>query len=38
MIYDLSDLSQRRKVMGVVALAIFLLCFMLAPIETAGGL
>lgn len=36
-IYDLSDLGRARKRLGVVALAVFLLCFMLAPIETSGG-
>jgi membrane-associated protease RseP (regulator of RpoE activity) len=38
MIYDITELDRRRKALGLVALAIFLLCFMLAPIETAGGL
>ena len=37
MIYDTTEPDRRRKVLGLVALAIFLLCFMLAPIETAGG-
>jgi membrane-associated protease RseP (regulator of RpoE activity) len=34
LIYDATELDHRRKVLGVAALAIFLLCFMLAPIET----
>jgi len=38
MIYDMTEPDRRRKVLGLAALAIFLLCFMLAPIETAGGL
>jgi membrane-associated protease RseP (regulator of RpoE activity) len=38
MIYDMTEPDRRRRVLGVVALAIFLLCFMLAPIETAGGM
>ncbi len=38
MIYDMTEPDRRRKILGLVALAIFLLCFMLAPIETAGGL
>ena len=37
MIYDTTEPDRRRKVLGLAALAIFLLCFMLAPIETAGG-
>jgi len=35
-IYDTTDLGPGRKRLGWLALAIFLLCFMLAPIETAG--
>ncbi len=38
MVYDTTEPDRRRRVLGLVALAIFLLCFMLAPIETAGGL
>jgi membrane-associated protease RseP (regulator of RpoE activity) len=36
-VYDLADLGPVRKRLAAAALAIFLLCFMLAPIETAGG-
>ncbi len=38
MIYDASTLDRRRRVLGAAALAIFLLCFMLAPIETGGAM
>jgi membrane-associated protease RseP (regulator of RpoE activity) len=34
MIYDAAPLDRRRTALGAVALAIFVLCFMLAPIET----
>ncbi len=36
-IYDHSELGPVRRRLGVAALAVFLLCFMLAPIETTGG-
>jgi membrane-associated protease RseP (regulator of RpoE activity) len=36
-IYDLSGLGPIRRRLGLAALAIFLLCFMVAPIETTGG-
>jgi hypothetical protein len=35
-IYDASELSAGRKKLGYLALVIFLLCFTLAPISTAG--
>ncbi len=35
-IVDETPLDRRRLVLGVVALAVFLLCFMAAPIETGG--
>jgi hypothetical protein len=37
MIYDRTDPGRRRRWLGLVALVIFLLCFMLAPIETSSG-
>ncbi len=37
MIYDATEPGKGRKWLGAAALAIFLLCFMLAPIETVGG-
>jgi membrane-associated protease RseP (regulator of RpoE activity) len=37
MICDASTLDRRRRILGAAALAIFLLCFMLAPIETGGA-
>lgn len=36
MICDSTRLDRRRRILGAVALAIFLLCFMVAPIETGG--
>jgi membrane-associated protease RseP (regulator of RpoE activity) len=36
LIYDANPLDRRRQALGIAALAIFLLCFMVAPIETAG--
>lgn len=36
LIYDASELGAARKKLGAVALAIFALCFMVAPIQTAG--
>jgi hypothetical protein len=36
LIYDATPLDRRRQALGIVALAIFLLCFMVAPIETGG--
>lgn len=36
-IYDLSGLGPVRRRLGLAALAMFLLCFMVAPIETTGG-
>ena len=35
-IYDQEPLGGKRVILGWIALAIFLLCFMLAPIETNG--
>ncbi len=35
-IVDATELGRRRKILGIVALAIFLLCFMVAPIETGS--
>ena len=37
LIYDFAPLDRRRKFWAVFALAMFLLCFMVAPIETGGG-
>ena len=37
MVYDLAELGPARRKLGVLALIIFLLSFMLAPIETAAG-
>jgi membrane-associated protease RseP (regulator of RpoE activity) len=37
MIYDATEPGGPRKLLAVAALAIFLLCFMLAPIETSRG-
>jgi membrane-associated protease RseP (regulator of RpoE activity) len=37
LIFDPTPLDPRRRALGAVALAIFLLCFMPAPIETGGG-
>jgi membrane-associated protease RseP (regulator of RpoE activity) len=37
-VYDESDLGPGRRKLAWVALAVFVLCFMLAPIETAEGL
>ncbi|MFB3776562.1 MAG: site-2 protease family protein [Bryobacteraceae bacterium] len=36
-IYDSGDPGRQRRMLGVAALVIFLLCFMLAPVETSGG-
>jgi membrane-associated protease RseP (regulator of RpoE activity) len=36
-IYDTTGLDRRRRILGVAALVIFALCFMLAPIETSSG-
>jgi membrane-associated protease RseP (regulator of RpoE activity) len=38
MICDPAKLDRRRRILGAVALAIFLLCFMVAPIETRGAM
>jgi membrane-associated protease RseP (regulator of RpoE activity) len=37
MIYDSTPLDRHRRALGFVALAIFVLCFMPAPIETGGS-
>jgi membrane-associated protease RseP (regulator of RpoE activity) len=37
MIYDDTDPGPARRTLGLAALVVFLLCFMLAPIETTGG-
>jgi membrane-associated protease RseP (regulator of RpoE activity) len=37
MICDPAKLDRRRRILGAAALAIFLLCFMVAPIETGGA-
>ena len=36
-IYDMTELGRGRKRLGIAALIVFLLCFMLAPVETGGG-
>jgi membrane-associated protease RseP (regulator of RpoE activity) len=38
MICDSTRLDRRRRILGVAALAIFLLCFMVAPIDTGGAM
>jgi hypothetical protein len=37
MVYDHSELGPIRKRLGVLALALLVLSFMVAPIETSGG-
>jgi membrane-associated protease RseP (regulator of RpoE activity) len=37
-VYDMSELGPARKKLGWLALIIFVLCFMVAPVETAGNL
>ena len=37
MICDANTLDRRRRILGAAALVIFLLCFMVAPIETGGA-
>jgi membrane-associated protease RseP (regulator of RpoE activity) len=37
-IYDPSELGPARKKLGWLALLVFLFCFMLAPVQTTGGL
>ncbi|MCL6545699.1 MAG: site-2 protease family protein [Bryobacteraceae bacterium] len=37
LVYDFSELDQARKRLAILALGLFLLCFMVAPIETRWG-
>ncbi len=37
MVYDETDLGRERKILSVTALAMLLLCFMLAPVQTTAG-
>lgn len=37
LVYDFSELDRRRKRLAILALGLFLLCFMVAPIETRWG-
>ena len=37
LIYDTTRLDRRRKILAFAAVALLLLCFMVAPIQTGGG-